>query len=133
MTEQGAAHVAKEYFGALRRGDVPAAMALLSPTVVWHQPGDNRFSGEHTGLEAARALLGAMMELSQGTFALEVTGAPMVNGDLVAVPVRFSGDTAGTAMDMAGMDLLTIRDGKIVEVHLFSEDAAAEDEFWERG
>ncbi len=30
-------------------------------------------------------------------------------------------------MDMGGVDLLTVRDGKIVEVHLFSEVAAAED------
>lgn len=30
-------------------------------------------------------------------------------------------------MDMAGLDLLTVRDGKIVEMHLFSEDGNAED------
>lgn len=33
-------------------------------------------------------------------------------------------------MDMAGVDLLTVRDGAIVEVSLFSEDAASEDSFW---
>lgn len=132
MSEQSVASVATEYFGALGRGDVPAAMALLSPTVEWHQPGGHRFSGDHTGLEGVGALLGAMMEVSEGTFALAVTGPPMVNNNLVAVPVRFSGTRAGAAMDMAGVDLLTIRGGKIVEVSLFSEDAAAEDEFWGR-
>jgi ketosteroid isomerase-like protein len=132
MTDQSVATVATEYFGALGRGDVPAAMALLSPTVVWHQPGGNRFSGDHTGLEGVGALLGAMMEASEGTFALAVAGPPMVNNDFVAVPVRFSGMRLGAAMDMAGVDLLTIRDGKIVEVALFSEDAATEDEFWGR-
>jgi ketosteroid isomerase-like protein len=35
-------------------------------------------------------------------------------------------------MDMGGIDLLTVRDSKIVEVHLFSEDAATEDAFWGR-
>jgi ketosteroid isomerase-like protein len=54
----------------------------------------------------------------------------MVNGDLVAVPVRFSGRRGAASMDMAGIDLLTVRDGRIVEVHLFSEDGAAEDKFW---
>ena len=36
------------------------------------------------------------------------------------------------AAAMGGIDLLTVRDSKIVEVHLFSEDAATEDAFWGR-
>jgi uncharacterized protein len=105
-------------------------MGLLSPDVTWHQPGANRFSGDHVGADGVGRLLGEMMEVSGGTFQLTVAGAPMVNGDLVAVPVRFSGQRAGASMDMGGLDLLTIRDGKIVEVHLFSEDGPAEDDFW---
>jgi uncharacterized protein len=42
MSEQTPAAVAAAYFDALGRGDVPAAMGLLSPRVVWHQPGANR-------------------------------------------------------------------------------------------
>lgn len=132
MTEQNPAAVATDYFDKLGRGDVPSAMGLLSPTVVWHQPGANRFSGGHAGLESVGALLSGMMEASEGTFELTVTGPPMANGDRVAVPVRFRGTRNGAAMDMAGVDLLTIRDAKIVEVHLFSEDGSAEDAFWGR-
>jgi len=33
-------------------------------------------------------------------------------------------------MDMGGIDLLTVREGRIVEIHLFSEDSPAEDTFW---
>lgn len=130
MTDQTPAAVAASYFDALGRGDVPTAMAQLSPSVVWHQPGSNRFSGDHSGVDGVGALLGGMMEASAGTFQLAVTGPAMVNGDLVAVPVRFSGSREGASMDMAGLDLLTVRGGKIVEVHLFSEDGAAEDGFW---
>jgi ketosteroid isomerase-like protein len=136
MTDQTPAQtpaaVAATYFDALGSGDVPTAMAQLSPDVVWHQPGANRFSGDHRGLEGVGALLGGMMEASQGSFQLAVTGPAMVNGELVAVPVRFSGRRDATSMDMAGVDLLTVRDGRIVEVHLFSEDGAGEDEFWGR-
>ena len=131
-THQTPTAVAATYFDALGRGDVPTAMAQLSETVVWHQPGANRFSGDHRGLEGVGALLGGMMEASQGSFQLAVTGPAMVNGELVAVPVRFSGRRDAASMDMAGVDLLTVRDGRIVEVHLFSEDPAAEDEFWGR-
>lgn len=130
MSEQTPAAVAATYFDALGRGDVPTAMAQLSADVVWHQPGANRFSGDHVGADGVGALLGGMMETSQGSFQLAVSGPAMVNGDLVAVPVRFSGRRDDVSMDMAGVDLLTIRDGRIVEVHLFSEDGAAEDAFW---
>ena len=130
MTEQTPAVVAATYFDALGRGDVPTAMGQLSAAVIWHQPGANRFSGDHIGLEGVGALLGGMMEASEASFQLAMSGPAMVNGEMVAVPVRFSGHRDGASMDMAGVDLLTIRDGRIVEVHLFSEDGAAEDEFW---
>lgn len=130
MTDQTPAAVAASYFDALGRGDVPAAMALLSPDVVWHQPGSNRFSGDHLGIDGVGSLLGGMMEASQGTFQLAVNGRAMVNGEFVAVPVKFSGTRTDVSMDMSGLDLLTIRDGRIVEVHLFSADGPAEDEFW---
>ena len=130
MTDQTPAAVAATYFDALGRGDIPTVMAQFSDAVVWHQPGANRFSGDHAGVEAVGALLGGMLEASEGTFRLTVTGPPMANGELVAVPVRFFGSRADASMDMAGVDLLTVRDGKIVEVHLFSEDAPSEDSFW---
>lgn len=132
MNAHTPAVVAAAYFDALGSGDVPAAMGLLSPDVVWHQPGANRFSGDHAGIDGVGALLGGMMEASAGTFRLSVSGAAMVNGELVAVPVRFAGQRSDASMDMTGIDLLTVRDGKIVEVHLFSEDGAAEDAFWGR-
>lgn len=130
MTTPNPATVATAYFDALAQGDVPTAMGLLSPAVVWHQPGENRFSGDHAGIDGVGALLGGMMEISEGSFQLAVTGPSMVNGDLVAVPVRFTGTRQGASMDMAGVDLLTVRDGKIAEVHLFSEDGHVEDAFW---
>jgi ketosteroid isomerase-like protein len=130
MTHTTPTTVATTYFDALGRGDMATVMAQFDPAVVWHQPGANRFSGTHIGVEGVGALLGGMMEASGGSFALVVSGPAMVNGDLVAVPVRFSGTRDDAAMDMAGVDLLTIRDGKIVAVHLFSEDAISEDDFW---
>ena len=76
----------------------------------------------------------AKVVFRNGQYAIEDRGSNpiLVNGNLVAVPVRFAGSRAEAAMDMGGIDLLTVRDSKIVEVHLFSEDAATEDAFWGR-
>ena len=130
MTDTTPAGIATTYFDALAQGDIPTVMAQFSPDVVWHQPGGHRFSGLHAGIDGVGTLLGGMMEASEGSFALVVTGPAMVNGEMVALPVRFSGTRTGASMDMAGVDLLTVRDGKIIAVHLFSEDGASEDAFW---
>lgn len=130
MTDTTPAGIAATYFGALAQGDIPTVMAQFSPDVVWHQPGAHQFSGVHTGVDGVGALLGGMMETTAGTFALVVTGPAMVNGEMVALPVRFSGTHGDASMDMAGVDLLTVRDGKIIAVHLFSEDGISEDAFW---
>lgn len=132
MSHTTPAAVAETYFSALDRGDILTVMAQFSDTVIWNQPGENQFSGIHRGIHEVSALIGGMMTVSEGTFQLSVAGPMMVNGDLVAVPTRFRGSRADASMDMAGVDLLTIRDGKIAEAHLFSEDGPAEDIFWGR-
>lgn len=122
--------VVEEYFSALAQGRVPDALAAFDPQVKWVQPGTNRFSGTHVGPEAVGALIGAMMEVSAGTFAVAPTGPAMGNGELVAVPVRFTGTRDGAKLDQPGVDLITVRDGKIVAVALFSCDSPSEDAFW---
>ncbi len=132
MTDQSPAAVATACFDALGRGDVPAATALFDPAVVWHQPGAKRFSGDHTGVKGVGALRGGMMQTSQGTFAIDTIHALMANGDLVAATLHFAGRRDEASMSMDGVDLLRIKDGKIVGMWLFSSDPAAEDAFWGR-
>ncbi|GAA1459471.1 nuclear transport factor 2 family protein [Nocardiopsis exhalans] len=122
--------IAREYFQAVQAGDLAKVGELLAEEVVWHQPGANQFSGEHKGRDAVFALLGGMMEASQGSFAIDAVHALMGNGDLVAAPIHFAGRREDAAMSMDGVDLLRLKDGKIVEMWLFSEDEVAEDAFW---
>ncbi|WP_017583323.1 nuclear transport factor 2 family protein [Nocardiopsis valliformis] len=122
--------IAREYFQAVQNGDLAKVGELLAEEVVWHQPGANQFSGEHKGRDAVFALLGGMMEASQGSFAIDAVHALMGNGDLVAAPIHFAGRREDAAMSMDGVDLLRLKDGKIVEMWLFSEDEVAEDAFW---
>ncbi|MGJ5894111.1 nuclear transport factor 2 family protein [Streptomyces niveiscabiei] len=122
--------LAREYFTAIQTGDLPRVGELLDEDVVWHQPGANRFSGEHTGRDAVFALLGGMMEASRGSFAIDTVHALMGNGDTVAASIHFTGRRDDASMSMDGVDVLRVGDGKIVEVRLFSADQTAEDAFW---
>ncbi len=125
-----AKEVVLAYAEALGKGDVATAFSHFSPNVVWYQPGSNRFSGAKQGSDAIGKMIGGMMDISQGTFALSPTGDLMVNGDLVAMPLRFTGKIADRNLDMQGIDLFKVEEGKITAVWLFSENQTEEDNFW---
>ena len=122
--------IAKTYIQAAQTGDQATLGRILSPDVVWHQPGNNQFSGVHRGMAAVGQLLGQMMAVSKGTFAITRADHFMANGDCVAVSIQFAGERDGLVLQQPGVDLLRIADGRIVEVRLFSSDPAQEDAFW---
>jgi ketosteroid isomerase-like protein len=122
--------IAKAYIKAVQAGDQAALGSLISPEVVWHQPGSNRFSGRHEGMATVGPMLGSMMEVSKGTFAISRADHYMANGDWVAITLEFTGQANGVVLKQPGVDLLRIEGGKVVEVRLFSSDPAQEDAFW---
>ena len=120
----------KTYFNSIQTGDLETLGCLVAKDIVWNQPGENKFSGQHNGSEAVFALIGGIMEVSGGSFKIDTVHAAMGNGSKVATTVKFSGQSDGALMSMNGVDILTIKDGQIVEAWLYSEDQAAEDAFW---
>lgn len=118
------------YLEALGKGDVGGAFSFFSPDAQWHQPGSHQFSGVKTGIDEIGKMLGGMMEATQGTFVLKPNGNLMVNGNFVAMPVRFSGRIEDRNIDMTGVDLFEVSEGKIRGVWLFSDDQEAENKFW---
>ena len=125
-----AKEVVEAYSIALSEGDVSTAFSYFSPDAKWHQPGNNKFSGTQTGIEAIGKMLSEMMGATQGTLVIKPAGAMMVNGNFVSCPVRFSAKSGDKSVEMDGSDLYEVVDGKIAQVWLFSEDQVAEDLFW---
>ena len=64
MTIHDPIAVAQRYFAAVSHGDMETVAALLDPSVVWHQPGNNRFSGTHEGVAAIAQLVARVRSLS---------------------------------------------------------------------
>lgn len=121
-------------FSSLAVGDLETFARLFSPNVVWHQPGNNKFSGDKPNFGAIGEMVNGMMSDSQGSFYVKPIGKAMANNDLVSVPVQFGGrkDINGVQheYEMPGHDLFRLKEGKIVEVWLFSSDQEGEDRFW---
>jgi ketosteroid isomerase-like protein len=125
-----AVEVVGAYFKALSTGNFPEAFSHFSSDVTWSQPGNHQFSGVKTGAEQIGARLGMMAEYSEGSLVIEPAGEMMVSDTLIAAPIHFSAKKGNKSMDMSGVDLFEVVDGKITKVWLFSEDQKAEDSFW---
>ncbi|MBY5865331.1 nuclear transport factor 2 family protein [Rhizobium leguminosarum] len=122
--------IGKAYIKAVQTGDQATLGELLSPQVIWHQPGNNQFSGTKNGIAEFGTMMGAMMAKSGDSFAITHAHRYLANGDLVAIEIEFAGQREGAKVDQPGIDLLRVQDGKIVEVWLFSSDPKEEDQFW---
>ena len=122
--------IAKRYIKAVQTNDQTTLGNLLSPQVVWHQPGNNQFSGVKNGIAEFGVMMGGMMAKSGGSFAITHAHRFLANGNMVAIEIEFAGEREGAKLEQSGIDLLRIVDGKIVEVWLFSSDPEQEDAFW---
>ncbi|MFV5700695.1 nuclear transport factor 2 family protein [Flavobacterium sp. XS2P12] len=122
--------VVEAYSIALGKGDIPTAFSYFSTNAKWHQPGNNKFSGTQSGLEAIGKMLSDMMGATQGSLVVKPTSPLMANGRFVSSPVRFSAKSGDKTIEMNGNDLFEVIDSKILQVWLFSEDQDIEDEFW---
>jgi uncharacterized protein len=122
--------VIEAFYAALAKGDVSAAFSFFTADVKWNQPGSNKFSGIKNSPAEIGAMFGEMSEVTNGSLLIVPNGPLMVNGDLIACPVRFTGKKNDKSMDLTGIDLFEVKIGKITKVWLFSEDQRSEDDFW---
>lgn len=128
--KQQAMDVFNSYNEALAKGDFNAAFGTMSDNITWHQPGNNSFSGTVQGKEALAAHLGRFAKKSNGTFRV-ITNWASSNNNLIAANVDFLADRGnGDTLNMNGIDLFRIEEGKIQEVWLFSSEQSVEDEYW---
>ena len=118
------------YNQALIAGDFPGVFETMADDIVWNQPGTHSISGTVVGKDQLGPHLAKFAEKTNGTFKV-ITNWVSDNKDLIAANVTFLGTRAdGTELNMNGIDLFRIEDGKIKEVWLFSSDQAEEDSFW---
>jgi uncharacterized protein len=121
--------VVRRGYGAFSRGDMQALRELFDPDIVWHTPGRSQLAGDYRGVDAVLGFFGRTMELTGGTFRVEVH-------DVVANDEHVVGLHAVTA-ERDGKTLLDnntlvchVRDGRTSEVWQFWTDQYAADAFF---
>lgn len=129
-SEHANAVVVRSFFDALASRDVAVANACLADDAVWRFPGQRGgLAGDHVGREAIFRFLARVMQLTNGTFHLEIEDVTASDDGAV---VLFTGQAERNGKTLHNPTALhaRIRDGLIVELREFVWDLPRVEDFW---
>ena len=129
MAEHPNAALLRKGYEAFARGDIAALTDMFAQDMVWHVPGNNLISGEHKGRDAVFAVFAKTMELTGGTFKIDLHDI-VANDEHTVSLTRAAASRQGKQLDLRGADIYHIRNGKVTEWWSFVEDQRLDDEFW---
>jgi ketosteroid isomerase-like protein len=121
----------REGYAAFGSGDLATVQAMFSPDAVWHTPENHgQLSGDHKGWDKIAEFFMKTMELSEGTFRIEVLDI-MASDEFVAGYVHVTGSARGRMLDDSPVHLYRIDDeGIVVEITQYPLNQSNVDEFW---
>ncbi len=119
----------KSAYDAFSRGDIPGAMVTFAEDIFWHVPGRGPLSRDYRGHAEVLGFFGHFMELSGGTFRLQVDDV-IAKGDRVVVLCTESAQRGGRSWSARQIHVWTVKDGKATVFWEYEGDEQGDDEFW---
>ena len=102
---------------------------VFADDITWHIPGRSALAGDYKSKEQVFGLLGKIMELSEGTFQIEIHDL-FANDEHGVVLVKSKGQRAGKTLENNEVHVWHLRGGKASEFWGHAGDQYAVDEFW---
>src|SRR5579871_5173216 len=106
---------------AFASGDLATVQQMFHPGVIWHAQRLGQLSGDHIGWPAVAEFFGRSMQLTRGTFRVEVQEV-LTSTSAGAVVVRSSGERDGKHLDDRQVHLFHVEDNLVVEIWQFVGD-----------
>jgi uncharacterized protein len=123
-------HVVRRAYAALATGDMDELEQCFARDAVWHEPGDNIYSGDRLGWPEIRdELLALLGPLSRGAFRAELVDIA-VGQDYVVAVHRGQGEHDGRTLDSLSFEVCRVVRGRIQEVWSNYANQAEVDAFW---
>jgi hypothetical protein len=117
----------RDGFAAFAKGDIAAMTDLLAEDAVWHVPGRSQLAGEYRGRDAIFGFFGKIMELTEGSFHMDLHA--VLADDEHAVALTFNtASRGGRTVTENDAHVFHMRDGKVVEYWEGPTDQYAFDE-----
>jgi len=107
-------------FEAPARGDYAEIRALLAEDVVWHEPGEADYLGDHRGADEAVTLMRQLTEVTGGTFVLEPLEVLTTDEHAVA-STRWHAERDGVRCEGEELVVYRFADSRIAELWFFED------------
>ena len=122
--------VVRRAYAALETGDMEELQQCFARDAVWHEPGDNVYSGDRVGWPEIRdELLALLGPLSRGAFRAELVDVAIGLEYVVAIH-RGQGEHGGRRLDSLSFQVVRVVRGRIQEVWSTYANQAEVDAFW---
>lgn len=129
MAEHANVDRIKDGYAAFAKGDFAVLNELFAEDLLWHNPGRNQLAGDYRGREAVYGLFGRLMEITEGSFQLEVQAVFADDERGVALVVS-SASRGGQSAEATDAHIFRLTDGQVVEFWNASTNPYAYDELF---
>ena len=127
MAEHPNAARIRDGYAAFAKGDFAVLNELFAEDLVWHDAGRNQTSGEYRGREAVFGFFGKLMEVTEGSFHIDLHTLLADDEHGVALVV-ITASRAGRSVQVNEAHVFHMRDGQVVAFWNASTDMYAYDE-----
>jgi len=117
----------RDGYAAFAKGDFAVLTDLFAEDLLWHDSGRNQLSGDYRGREAVFGLFGKLMEVTDGSFRIDLHALFADDEHGVAL-VGLTASRGGRSIKVNAVDVMHLRDGKVTEVWAIPADQYAFDE-----
>jgi uncharacterized protein len=117
----------RDGYAAFAKGDFAVLNDLFAEDIVWHMGGRSQLAGEYRGRDAVFAFFGKLMELTEGSFHLDVHAILADDEHAVALTSGTASRAGKTITDNAA-HVFHMRDGRVAEYWDATTDQYAFDE-----
>ncbi|MGI9423241.1 MAG: nuclear transport factor 2 family protein [Hyphomicrobiaceae bacterium] len=122
--------IVRDFYAARASGNLDAVRTFIAPDVLWIEPAVGDQTGELHGADAVIDMITKALELTSGTFALEIGEIVEVAGHCAAV-ISWSAEKAGHAISSRELATFSVVKNRIAFAHFLPEDIEHDRTFWD--
>jgi ketosteroid isomerase-like protein len=120
----------KRAYEAFGKGDMATVSDLLADDVLWHVGGSSPLAGDYKGKDAVFGFFGKLVEMTGGTFKLEVHDI-LANDEHSFTLLTATAERNGKKLDTRQVHVThPDSEGRVKEFWAFDENQAASDQFY---
>ena len=87
--------VSRDGYAAFAKGDFAVLNDLFAEDLLWHEPGRNQLAGDYRGRDAVTGTFGKVMEVTEGSFHIDLHAVLADDEHGVALVVTTASRAAG--------------------------------------